>query len=146
MTGFIDSLVERVTTLYSSLLHKQQCPQSRLRYCYLVAASNGGRSPSSGFPNGPRSQPPASRSWTPAVLWLTHCSPTNSTHCISQSQTQSQSQSQSFFMTGVLPLISSSWRQAPWGSRSEIFLRLNPQGHSPYVTSYLTRGWVDNLE
>jgi hypothetical protein len=47
----------------------------------------------------------------------------------------SQSQSQSYFTTGDLPPISLSWRQAPWDSRPEIFSRLNPCGHSPYVTS-----------
>jgi hypothetical protein len=31
------------------------------------------------------------------------------------------SQSQSYFTTGGLPPISSSWRQAPWDSRPEIF-------------------------
>jgi hypothetical protein len=38
------------------------------------------------------------------------------------------SQNQSFFTTGVLPPISSSWRQAPWDSRTEIsffFFNLN---------------------
>jgi hypothetical protein len=46
-----------------------------------------------------------------------------------------KSQSQSCFTTGGLPPISSSWRQAPWGSRSEIlfFLPLNCCGHSSYV-------------
>jgi hypothetical protein len=45
-------------------------------------------------------------------------------------------------MTGGLPLIISSWRQAPWGSRAVIFLQLNPWGHSLYVTASLTRRWV----
>jgi hypothetical protein len=40
-----------------------------------------------------------------------------------------------------LPPVSSSWRQTAWGSRPEIF-QLNPCGHSPYVTSSLTRGRV----
>jgi hypothetical protein len=52
-----------------------------------------------------------------------------------------QRQSQSYFMTGSLPPISSSWRQAPW-DQQPVFFSLNPCGHSPYVTSYLTRGWV----
>jgi hypothetical protein len=38
------------------------CPQLRLDCRCLVAASNGGRFPSSGFPNGPRPQLPASYS------------------------------------------------------------------------------------
>jgi hypothetical protein len=29
----------------------------------------------------------------------------------------------------------------PWGSRPVIFFQLNPCGHSPYVTSSLTRRW-----
>jgi hypothetical protein len=37
---------------------------------------------------------------------------------------------------------SPSWRQAPSESRPEFFFRLNPCGHSPYVTSSLTRRWV----
>jgi hypothetical protein len=39
-----------------------QCPQSRLHCCCLAAASNGGRSPSSGFPKCHRPQVPASHS------------------------------------------------------------------------------------
>jgi hypothetical protein len=49
---------------------------------------------------------------------------------------QSQSQSHSYFTTGSLPPVSSSWRQAPWDSR------LKPCGYSPYVTYSLTRAWV----
>jgi hypothetical protein len=56
------------------------------------------------------------------------------THC--------QSKSQSYFRTGGLPPISSSWRQAPWNWRPEIFFQLNPCGNSLYVTSSLTRRWV----
>jgi hypothetical protein len=55
---------------------------------------------------------------------------------------QSQSQSQSYFTTGGLPPISSSWCQTPRDSWPEIFfVQLNPCGHSPYVTSVM-RGWV----
>jgi hypothetical protein len=56
--------------------------------------------------------------------------------------------SQSYFTTGGLPPVSSSWRQVPWGSRREVlFLQLNPCGHSSYVTvtSSLTRGWFGLL-
>jgi hypothetical protein len=53
--------------------------------------------------------------------------------------------SQSYFTTGGLPPISSSWRQAPWDSRSAFFFQLNVCGHSPYVTS-LKRGWVGSLQ
>jgi hypothetical protein len=56
---------------------------------------------------------------------------------------QSQSQSQDYFMSDGLPPISSSWRQAPGDSRPVIlFVQVNTCGHSPYVTSSLTRGFV----
>jgi hypothetical protein len=58
---------------------------------------------------------------------------------------QSQSQSQSYFMIGGLPQISSSWRQASWGSDQQFF-HLNTCGNSPYVTSSLTRGWFCCLQ
>jgi hypothetical protein len=51
-----------MTKLYSSLLHTHWCPQSRRHYSCLVAASNGRRSPSSGFPNCPQPQLPDSNS------------------------------------------------------------------------------------
>jgi hypothetical protein len=38
--------------------------------------------------------------------------------------------------------ISSSWRQAPWGSRADFFFQPNTCCNSPYVTSSLTRRWV----
>jgi hypothetical protein len=47
-------------------------------------------------------------------------------------------QSQSYFTTGDLSPISSSWRQAPWESRPVFFFQLNTSFHSPYVTSSLT--------
>jgi hypothetical protein len=49
------------------------------------------------------------------------------------------SQPSGHFTTGGLLPVSSSWRQAPWDSRPEIFFQLNPCGHSPYVTSSLWR-------
>jgi hypothetical protein len=53
-----------------------------------------------------------------------------------------QSRNQNYFTTGGLQPISWSWRQAPWRLKTEIFLLPNPCGHSPYVTSFPTRGWV----
>jgi hypothetical protein len=50
-----------------------------------------------------------------------------------------QSQSQSYFTTGALPPISSSWRQAPWNS-------LDTWVYNPYVTSPPTWGWVCRLQ
>jgi hypothetical protein len=52
------------------------------------------------------------------------------------------SQSWSYFTTGGLPSISSSWRQAPWHSRPAFSFQLNTCFHSPYVTPSLMRGWV----
>jgi hypothetical protein len=60
----------------------------------------------------------------------------------------SVSQSQSYFMTGTIPPISSSWRRAPWDSQQEFFFspKLNTCGHSPYITSSLVRGSVCHLQ
>jgi hypothetical protein len=57
-----------------------------------------------------------------------------------------QSQSPSYFTTGGLPSISSSWRQGPLRLTTCNFFQLNTCGHSPYVTSSLTRGWVCRLQ
>jgi hypothetical protein len=48
-----------------------------------------------------------------------------------------QSQSQIYFTTGGLPPAKSLE-----DSRPAVFLQMNPCGHSPYVISSLTRGWV----
>jgi hypothetical protein len=53
--------------------------------------------------------------------------------------------SQSYFTTGGLSPISSSWCQAPSVSQPEIFFQLNLCGQSPYVTSSLMRRWVCSL-
>jgi hypothetical protein len=56
-------------------------------------------------------------------------------------------ESQSYFTTGGLPPISSTWRQAPWDSRPVFFFfQLITCSHSPYVTSSLTRGCVCRLQ
>jgi hypothetical protein len=55
-------------------------------------------------------------------------------------------QSQSYFMTGDLPSVSSSSRQAPWESRLEFLFHLNTCCRSNHVTSSLTRGWVCRLQ
>jgi hypothetical protein len=54
--NLLHSMIQRVTTIYRSLLHTQQCTQSRLHCRCLVAASNDGCSRSSGFPKCPRPQ------------------------------------------------------------------------------------------
>jgi hypothetical protein len=66
-------------------------------------------------------------------------------HKARTNQSQSQSQSQSYFTTGGLPRISSSWRKAPWDSGHNFF-QLNTWGHSPHVTSSLTKGRVCHLQ
>jgi hypothetical protein len=48
--------------LQFTIWHTHKCPESRLHCRCLVAASNGGRSPSSGFPNYRRPHPPVSHS------------------------------------------------------------------------------------
>jgi hypothetical protein len=54
---------------------------------------------------------------------------------------------ESYFTTGDLPPISSSWRRAPWGSRHSNFIfQLNTCGCSPYVTSSLMIGWLCRLQ
>jgi hypothetical protein len=56
-------------------------------------------------------------------------------------------QSQSYFTTGGLSPISSSWRQTPRDSRHSNFIfQQNICGYSPYVRSSLTRGWVCRLQ
>jgi hypothetical protein len=56
------------------------------------------------------------------------------------------SDSQSYFTTGGLSPISSSWRQTPWDLRPKIFFQLNPCGYKPYATSSLMRGCVCRLQ
>jgi hypothetical protein len=56
-------------------------------------------------------------------------------------------QSQSYFTTGCSAPITSSWRQAPWESLPLfLFSKMNTCGHSPYVTSSLTSGWVCRVQ
>jgi hypothetical protein len=57
-----------------------------------------------------------------------------------------QSQSQSYSTTGGLPPISSSWRTNPLTLTTNNFFRLNVCGHSSYVRTSLTRGWVCRLQ
>jgi hypothetical protein len=49
--------------------HTYECARSRVYCRCLVVASNGGRSPSCGFPNGPRPQLPASNSDSSYLLY-----------------------------------------------------------------------------
>jgi hypothetical protein len=67
-------------------------------------------------------------------LILRHWKPSYLAHC----------QTQSYFTTGGLPPISSSWRQAPWGPGTEFFAT-DPCDNSPHVTSFLTGGWIYHL-
>jgi hypothetical protein len=52
----------------------------------------------------------------------------------------------SYFTTGSLPSISSFCRLTFCDSRPVIIFLMNPCGHSPYVTSSLTRGWDCRLQ
>jgi hypothetical protein len=61
-SDLLDSLMQLVTALHKSLSHTDKCSQPRSSLRCLVAASNGRHSPSSGFPNCPRPQLPASNS------------------------------------------------------------------------------------
>jgi hypothetical protein len=74
------TLLQHVTTLYSSLshthTHTHKCPQSRHHCPCLVAAFNGRRPPSSRFLKCPRPQLPASainssQRLNPRFLWPT---------------------------------------------------------------------------
>jgi hypothetical protein len=86
MIGFMDSLMQVVTILYSILLSTHTRVHSHVFTSRRsVAASNGGRSPSSEFPNSPRPQLPAPHSTSlrlnlssSLTNWVTH-QPTNST-------------------------------------------------------------------
>jgi hypothetical protein len=106
--GFIERLQNAATNNYGRLteLHtpKMTTATAHIKSSQfftsrcLVAAFNGGRSRSSGFPNCPRPQLPASHF---SQLHLSKHS-------------ANRGQSQSYFTTGGLPPISSSWCQAPW--------------------------------
>jgi hypothetical protein len=72
--------------------------------------------------------------------FMTHCLVSSSSTAISRDSLSSDLiQNQSYFTTGGLPPISSSWRQAPWGPRPEIFFQQISYDNSPYVTPSLTR-------
>jgi hypothetical protein len=62
------TLTQNVTTLYKPLSPTDWCSQSWSSLCCLVAASNGGRSLFSEFPNRPWLQLPAA-----TLNWLTAC-------------------------------------------------------------------------
>jgi hypothetical protein len=108
---------------HSLLLRFQVPPTWRARSLYLCPPRIGRPSYTSRH-WGPFSSPPT-------------------THRAQELRVKSQSWSGSYFTTGGLPPISSSWRQAPWDPRPEIFLfQLHSCGNSPYVTSSLTRRGV----
>jgi hypothetical protein len=57
-----------------------------------------------------------------------------------------QSQTQNYFTTGSLPPIGFVLAPSPLRLRPEFISPLNTCGHSPYITSSLTRGWVYHLQ
>jgi hypothetical protein len=94
----------------------------------LGSASNGGRSPSSGFPNCPRPQLPASHSNSsqrlnlsgPLTHWLTDWLTQSLANLLTQLSWLHSAQSESepeLLYDWRLPLISSCWRQAASESR-----------------------------
>jgi hypothetical protein len=91
--------------------------------------------------------------WFPKQRWILHLNSIKrlvlvmKTHSVfSEIGTVNSSQSQSYFTSGGLPPISSSWGQAPWDSRAVIIFQLNTCSYRHYVTSSLTRGWVCRLQ
>jgi hypothetical protein len=101
----LDSLIQRVVTLYSSLLHIYYCPQSRLHCRCFATASNGGLSPSPVFPTCPLPQLPASNNSSQLLTlssFLTNCNRVRVT------------------------LLLAFYRQAPWGFRPEIYFTTEP--------------------
>jgi hypothetical protein len=78
----LDSLIHNSWLHFINHCHTKTTAHSRIftSRC-LIAAFNGGLSPSHGFPNCPRTHQlltaTSNSGWTPAVLWLTN-SPTNS--------------------------------------------------------------------
>jgi hypothetical protein len=71
----------------------------------------------------------------------------NSHLTLYQLTTLGHSHSHSYFTTGGLRPVSSSWRQAPLRlTTSNSFSKLNTCGHCRYVTSSLTKGWVCRLQ
>jgi hypothetical protein len=107
---------------------------------FLVAASNGGHSPYSEFPNYPRPQLPASHSNSSQRLNrsspLTHAlaGSFNSTDWL----TDSELLYDWLFTTDRFVLAPTLWDSRP----ENAFLQLNRCRNSPYVTSSLTRRWV----
>jgi hypothetical protein len=84
--------------------------------------------------------------WATVTSEVFFTQPNSSLHISSQTNYRLQrllqfsaAKSQSYFTTDDLPSFSSSWRQAPWDSRPKTFFKLNPCGHSPYVTLSLWR-------
>jgi hypothetical protein len=133
-----------MTTLYSTLLHTHtyNSPQSRLHCRCLVAASNGGRLPTSRLPNCPRPQLPASHSNSPQRL--NPSSPLTSPLTLQPTDNWLTNWNKVKVTLGMAVYHQS----APLGTKSleaydlRYFLQLNPCGHSYYVTSSLRKGWI----
>jgi hypothetical protein len=121
----LDSLIQRMTTLYCSLLH------THISRC-LVAAFNGGRSSYSGNPNGTR--PQLSGSNRNSSQRLTHS-------LLAATESESQLLYDWRFTANQFFLAPSPLKI----TTRNFFFQLNPCGHNPYVTSSLTRAWVSPL-
>jgi hypothetical protein len=109
------TLIQRVTALYNSLLHKHTSVHIHIfTSCCSVAVSNGGRSPSSRFLNYPRPQLPTSLS--------------NSSQQLNPSVYLTESESESYVTTDGQSA-SLSLNKAPfWGLRPDIYYSLKVAG------------------
>jgi hypothetical protein len=89
---------------FTAHYYTHQCSHSRLHCRCLVAASNCGRSPSSGSPNCPRPQLPApggnSSQWPNRSSFLTH----SHNNRLQQSQSQSEAVYRQSVRLGAKPL------------------------------------------
>jgi hypothetical protein len=150
MTGFIDRFytqhlttvnysVIAISTLYSSLL------------THISFLSHHKSHPCNGFQHSsytslslPHSMKSSLQSLIPFLQFLLNYATTCQLQRLSEFQQQLTRQNQSYFTTGCLPAISSSWRQL-LETHDQRFFQVNPCGSSPYVTSSLTRRWTNSL-
>jgi hypothetical protein len=124
VTGFIEHLQNVTTRNYSTVANSQSLQFTTPRTQSSQSALSSRVVAGDEFDQCPLL--PSSRSY-----WL----------AIVPQLTPSKS-SPSYFTTGSLPLVSSSWRQAPWESRPDFLFNWTLALNSPYVSSCLTRRWV----
>jgi hypothetical protein len=123
-SDLLDSLIESVTTFYTSLLHTythiythSSIHSHVFTSSCSVAASNGGRSPFSGFPNSPRPKLPASNSNSTQRLNRS----SSLTHWLTQSLT---SKFNSYWLTPPANLLLTNWHGPRRKYRSSFSVQL----------------------